>query len=159
MVGGVEMRARSLIARGELKLASDLLRSRVLETDNPSPKLLNLLGVCEARQGHRQAARDAFMKALTKSPRDPAALTNLGNLAYLEGDYDTARDLYNRALRQNIFLPEPRFNLVRSYQEMGHFEKAMMAFEDYSMLGRTARWSRLLLLLGGILLLIFFLRR
>ncbi|MGE5579762.1 MAG: tetratricopeptide repeat protein [Bacillota bacterium] len=159
MVRGTEMKARSLIARGQLSLASDLLRDRILATEDPSPKLLNLLGICEARQGRREAAREAFIKALARSPRDPAALTNLGNLAFLEGDHDTARELYNKALRQNVFLPEPRFNLVRSYQEMGHFEKAMSAFEDYSMLAKTAKWSRLLFLLGAILLFAFLLRR
>lgn len=159
MVGGIEMKARSLIARGELGLASDLLRARILATDNPSPRLLNLLGICEARQGHIEAAREAFTKALARAPRDPAALTNLGNLAFLEGNHDTAREFYNRALRQNVFLREPRFNLVRSYQEMGHFEKAMSAFEDYSILTKTARWSRLLLLLGTLLFLTFLLKR
>lgn len=153
------MRAQRLMAKGELVLACEMLRRHVMEEDNPGLKVLNLLGVCEARRGHREMAREIFTQVLSRSPGNASALTNLGNLAFLEGDHHTAREFYTKALRQNVLLPEPRFNIVLSYQDMGHFEKAMTAYEDYRMIAKTAKWSRLILIFGLGLLLLFLFRR
>jgi Flp pilus assembly protein TadD len=104
-------------------------------------------------------AREVFNEALMVSPRNASALTNLGNLALLDGDHRAAREFYNRALRENLFLAEPRFNIVLSYQDMGHFEKAMTAYEEYVVMAKTSRWSRLILVAGVFLLLAFLLNR
>ena len=153
------LKVQSLMAKGELGRAAELLRHHVLDADRPNPKAMNLLGVCEARQGHREMAREVFNQVLRRSPGNPSALTNLGNLSLIEGDHHAAREYYNRALRQNVFLPEPRFNLVLSYQDMGHFEKAMTAYEEYVMIAKTAKWSKYAVLVGLLLLLAFLLKR
>ena len=159
MVDGLLLKAQNLMAKGELGRAAELLRRHILDADNPNPKTMNLLGVCEARQGHREMAREVFNQVLLRSPGNSSALTNLGNLSLIEGDHHAAREYYNRALRQNVFLPEPRFNLVLSYQDMGHFEKAMTAYEEYVMIAKTARWSKYAILVGLLLLLAFLLKR
>lgn len=147
------------MAKGELDRAADMLRRRVLESSIPRAKAMNLLGICEARQGHHELAREIFNDFLLHYPGDPSALTNLGNLSLIEGDHQAAREFYNRALRRNVFLAEPRFNLVLSYQDMGHFEKAMSAYQEYATIAKTSRWSKLALLIGLLLFLVFLLRR
>lgn len=159
MVGGLEARARGLMAKGEMTHAADVLRRGILGTSKANPRHLNLLGICEARLGHREMAREVFQEVLTTSPRNAAALTNLGNLALLDGDHRAARELYTRALRENVLLSEPRYNLVLSYQDMGHFEKAMTAYEDYVAIAKAGRWSRLAVVIGVILLLTILLKR
>ncbi len=154
------MQARSLMAKGETALACEFLRKHIIDGDKPNPKLLNLLGVCEVREGHREMAREIFGQVLEQSPNNPSALTNLGNLALLEGNHQGARELYTKALRQNPLLSEPRFNLILSYQDMGHFEKAMTAYQEYMMISKTSRWSfGIFLALGLLILLILFFKR
>ncbi len=159
MVDRVLRRAQSLMAKGELDRAAEMLRRHVLESSIPKAKVMNLLGICEARQGHHELAREIFNEVLTHYPANPSALTNLGNLSFIEGDHQAARELYNRALRQNVFLSEPRFNLVLSYQDMGHFEKAISAYQEYSAIAKTSSWSKWALLIGLLLILAFLLRR
>ncbi len=159
MVWGLEQKARDLMARGEVARAAEVLRQGIMAESKTNPRYLNLLGICETRLGHRETAKEAFSEALSVSPRNAAALTNLGNLAFLEGDQHAAREFYVRALRENVLLREPRFNLVLSYQDMGHFEKAMTAYEEYVAIAKAAQWSRYALAAGLILLILFLLKR
>ena len=69
----------------------------------------------------------------------------MGNLSLLKGDTATAGNFYIRALRENVFLSEPRLNLVQCYQDMGHFEKAMTAYEEYVAVARMNRWGKVAL--------------
>jgi len=158
LVWRVEARAKNMLDRGDAGGAAELLRSAIAREVRRNPRHLNLLGVCEARMGHFDAARKLFLSVLSDFPEDAAALTNMGNLAFLEGDHETARRYYTKALQQNFLLREPRFNLIRSYQYMGHFEKAMMAYQDYleiTKLGRLFHPALLLLLvIAGLVLLL-----
>ena len=159
MVDRVLRRAQNLMAKGELDRAAEILRRRVLESNVPKAKVMNLLGICEARQGHHELAREIFSEVLLHYPGDSSALTNLGNLSLIEGNHQAAREFYNRALRHNAFLAEPRFNLVLSYQDMGHFEKAMSAYQEYAAIAKTSSWWKWALLIGLLLFLAFLLRR
>lgn len=86
-------------------------------------------------------ARELFSGVLADHPHNAAALTNMGNISLLEGDRTTAGNFYVRALRENFFLKEPRYNLVVCYQDMGHFEKAMTAYEEYAAIAKMGRWA------------------
>lgn len=127
--------------------------------DKANPRHLNLLGVLEVRLGRKEAARQRFAQVLSRFPRNPSALTNMGNLAFLDGDEKTACQYYLKALRENPFLQEPRHNLVRTYQYTGNFEKAMSAFEDYVIVRRLSRWFRASVLLTLLLLTLFLIAR
>lgn len=147
MVRGLEARAKGLLYRGEIEEAAELLRRTIAQGPRTNPRHVNLLGICEIRLGHREMARELFSSVVSEFPRNASALTNMGNLAFLEGDQKTACDYYARAVQENVFLQEPRFNLVRSYQYMGHFEKAMIAYEEYLAMAKLGRWGRTVLLL------------
>ena len=152
MVWGIEARAKSMLDKGDAQSAAEILRRAIARESRANPRRLNLLGVCEAHSGHLATARELFSSVLSEFPHNASALTNMGNLAFLEGDQEGARQYYVRALQQNVFLQEPRFNLVRSYQYMGHFEKAMTAYQDYVAVARLNRWSHLALLFLVVLL-------
>src|SRR5262245_42347699 len=55
------------------------------------------LGITLALLGRTAAAESVFVSMLSRAPRDPRALTNLGNLALLRGDADLALSFYGQA--------------------------------------------------------------
>lgn len=159
MVWGLVGKAQRLMNRGETSVAAEILRRRIGEEERVNPRHMNLLGICEVKLGHREMAREIFGEVLASYPRNAAALTNMGNLAFLDGDGQAAGDYYTRALRENAFLKEPRHNLVSLYQDMGHFEKALTAYEEYAFMAKAGRWSSALVALLFLLLLMLLVRR
>lgn len=65
-----------------------------------TPDLVTLrsqLGIIYAQQGHREQARQEFVRLLEVPEGRAAALTNLGNLAFLQGEVDEAVASYHQA--------------------------------------------------------------
>ena len=58
---------------------------------------LNLRGVSAMNRNDRQAARDYFEKAYKLDPRSSFTINNMGYLAELEGDKETASSFYEQA--------------------------------------------------------------
>ena len=82
----------------EVQPRASKLREEVRKNPN-SPKLLNSLGVLYARFSMLDEAAAEFQKVL-KGGDLPAALVNLGNIAYLKEDMKSALAYYNRALKK-----------------------------------------------------------
>jgi len=77
------------------KLQDDL---KVQKSDS---RLLNKLGVLYARFGKYDEARQQFQMIVASSGEVPAALINLGNIAYVKGDNQAALDYFTRALKRS----------------------------------------------------------
>ena len=60
---------------------------------------LNLRGVSAMNRNDRKAARDSFEQAYKMDPKNSFALNNMGYLAELEGDTETAQSFYEQAQR------------------------------------------------------------
>jgi len=125
----------------------------------PKPRYLNILGVHQAREGRLDRAEISFREALSASPHDPKILNNLGNLALLERKPDVAKEFYEKALQGNVFMIEPRYNLVIAYQDLGLSEKALAAYEEYRFLLKLASWFRVILVTAVGFAMLFFLYR
>jgi tetratricopeptide (TPR) repeat protein len=69
-----------------------------IERSQGDPKLVNQLGVLYARYGITDKARVEFERANSRGEYLPA-LVNLGNLSFLDEDYEAALSYYNRARR------------------------------------------------------------
>jgi len=69
----------------------------------------------------------AYNKAIELYPKDARAYNNLAMLNYTKGDYDTARSYTEKALRQNVNLPEANANLGLLALQQGD----MVAAENY----------------------------
>ncbi len=119
--------------------------------DKPGdPKLLNRLGVLYARFGMNREARAQFEQIVTGGREAvPAALINLGNLAYLEGSYQDAYDFYAKALEMVPESPVALLGLARAAYELGRNTDAKDAYdrlmksapkvaEEYAYLGAAA---------------------
>src|SRR5579859_5994917 len=77
-------------SRKELSKAQDM-QARVAR--------LNLRGVSAMNRNDRKSARDSFEQAYKMDPKNSFALNNMGYLAELEGDTETAQSFYQQAQR------------------------------------------------------------
>jgi tetratricopeptide (TPR) repeat protein len=76
-------------------------------------------------RGDSQLAEHLFRQAIDLEPNMAAALTNLGNLVYRQGEVEEARRLYERALDLDPNQPEARYNLANALEDLGETESAL----------------------------------
>jgi tetratricopeptide (TPR) repeat protein len=76
-------------------------------------------------RGDSQTAEHLFRQAIDLEPNMAAALTNLGNLVYRQGELEEARRLYERALEHDPNQPEARYNLANLLEDMGETDLAI----------------------------------
>jgi len=88
----------------------------------------NSLGVLYARYGLMDQAAEQFGQILRTTEYGPA-LSNLGNIAYLEGDFELARDSYERARDVSPDDALTHVQLARVYSELGYFDESRQAFD------------------------------
>ncbi len=104
-----------------------------LKKDPNDAKLLNRLGVLYARFGMNKEARAQF-EQIVKTGKDafPAVLINLGNLAYLEGNFQDAFDFYFKALEKLPESPVALLGLARAAYELGKNADVKDAYDRLS---------------------------
>ena len=86
----------------------------------------NFVEACAAEdRGESDVAEHLFRQALDLEPNMAAALTNLGNLVYRQGELHEARSLYERALEHDPAQPEARYNLANLLEDLGETELAI----------------------------------
>ncbi len=76
-------------------------------------------------RGDSTLAEHLFRQAIDLEPNMAAALTNLGNLVYRQGEVEEARRLYERALELDPNQPEARYNLANALEDLGETESAL----------------------------------
>ena len=76
-------------------------------------------------RGDSELAEHLFRQAIDLEPHMAAALTNLGNLVYRQGELVEARRLYERALDHDPMQPEARYNLGNLLEDLGETELAI----------------------------------
>jgi tetratricopeptide (TPR) repeat protein len=74
---------------------------REIDQSGGSPKLVNRLGVLYARYGLIDKAEQEFNKVLAQRKDYVPTLLNLGNIYYLNGEYDQAMSYYERASNED----------------------------------------------------------
>ncbi len=131
-VWGLRRKVRALVKQGRAGEALNLVRSVTDRGTRFTAHHWNLLGVCHAKAGFPEEARKAFEVVLSSNPGSPEALNNQGNLLLLAKRPGEARDYYMKAIGAGVWQVEPRYNLVLAYMDLGHFEKALGAYEDYA---------------------------
>jgi len=72
-----------------------------------------------------QTAEHLFRLAIELEPNMAAALTNLGNLVYRQGELEEARRLYERALEHDPGQPEARYNYANLLEDLGDTDMAI----------------------------------
>ena len=96
------------------------------EANGGSTAYRHFVEACAAEdRGDSDTAEHLFRLAIELEPRMAAALTNLGNLVYRQGELHEARRLYERALEHDPAQPEARYNLANLLEDLGEMELAV----------------------------------
>jgi len=96
------------------------------EANGGSTAYRQFVEACAAEdRGDSDTAEHLFRLAIELEPRMAAALTNLGNLVYRQGELHEARRLYERALEHDPAQPEARYNLANLLEDLGETELAI----------------------------------
>jgi tetratricopeptide (TPR) repeat protein len=96
------------------------------EAHGGSTAYRHFVEACSAEdRGDSDTAEHLFRLAIELEPRMAAALTNLGNLVYRQGELHEARRLYERALEHDPAQPEARYNLANLLEDLGETDLAI----------------------------------
>jgi tetratricopeptide (TPR) repeat protein len=139
-IGGQVVMAFNLPSFGEHVLAT-LAMPRAAAMPGPVPTAVedgpteanggttayrHFVEACAAEdRGDSDTAEHLFRLAVELEPHMAAALTNLGNLVYRQGELHEARGLYERALEHDPAQPEARYNLANLLEDLGETELAI----------------------------------
>jgi tetratricopeptide (TPR) repeat protein len=93
-----------------------------------SPKSVNQLGVLYARYGLTERAEDKFMEELKGGDYAPALL-NLGNVAYLRHQFDSALGYYDKAQKLTPENPSVLLAIARANHEIENYGVAKVAYD------------------------------
>jgi tetratricopeptide (TPR) repeat protein len=113
------------IQRAEVS-APNHVDDRPTEANGGTTAYRYFVEACGAEDRHDSAtAEHLFRQAVDLEPNMAAALTNLGNLVYRQGELHEARALYERALECDPAQPEARYNLANLLEDLGETELAI----------------------------------
>ena len=84
-------------------------------------------------------AKAYFLKARADAATAAAANNNLGNLAFLKGDTESALSDYSQALEKDSADAQISLNIARVYLKQGHPQKASTAYDKAMSLDPTLR--------------------
>jgi Tfp pilus assembly protein PilF len=82
------------------------------------------LGIIYAQNGQRDEARQEFVKLMEEPLGRPAALTNLGNLSFLDGKVDDALESYKQASMLDAKDPGILLDEGLALKELGRVDEA-----------------------------------
>ena len=108
-------KAISDVARANARKLRKLMDKQ--ETTQARVARLNLRGVSALNRNDRRSAREAFQSAYKLDPNDAFTLNNMGYLAELEGDRETANFFYEKA--QNARRANGRVEVATNRQAEG----------------------------------------
>ena len=86
------------------------------------------LGIIYAQNGQRDRARQEFVKLLEEPAGRAAALTNLGNLAFLDGQVEDALESYEQAAALDAKDPGVLLNQGLALKQLGRSAEAEKVF-------------------------------
>ena len=98
---------------------------------NPNDmQTLGQLGILYGENGLTSEALEQFQKMLAQDKTNALALNNIGNISYLQGRFDDARQAYEAALTSTPGEPGIMVNLSRVLMQSGKKETAKKLFQE-----------------------------
>ena len=117
---------QALAAQRLANLSESLIES--LKKNPADLNALSQLGIAYGENGFYAEALEQFQKMLAVDKDNAAALNNVGNINYLQGRLDDARQAYEAALKMSSTDPGVMVNLSRIFLQMGKKEDANQWF-------------------------------
>jgi tetratricopeptide (TPR) repeat protein len=109
------------------------LLEKQIRDSNGDPRYVNRLGVLYARYGIGDKAQREFMRVLTERQYFPA-IVNLGNLYYLEGEWQSALDFYQKAAALEPENPAVLLALSKIHHELENYGLVKINYEKLAVL-------------------------
>jgi tetratricopeptide (TPR) repeat protein len=106
--------------RAEVEPQASKLKTQIRDSGG-SLRLVNSLGVLYARYGLLREAEEQFEQIVERGEY-PAALVNLGNIAYLQGDMREALGYYERALERSPENSVALLGVAKASYELERYE-------------------------------------
>jgi Flp pilus assembly protein TadD len=119
---------QALAAQRFATLSESLIES--LKKNPTDLNALSQLGIAYGENGFYAEALEQFQKMLAVDKDNAAALNNVGNINYLQGRLDDARQAYEAALKISGMDPGVMVNLSRVFLQMGKKEDANKLFRN-----------------------------
>tara|TARA_E500000178_G_scaffold356659_1_gene436754 strand:- start:12375 stop:14600 length:2226 start_codon:yes stop_codon:yes gene_type:complete len=94
-------------------------------------EFLRLYGTLKAKLNKLNEAKEIFLRLLNIEPNPYMTLNNLGNIFYLENDYDQATYYYKKSLKENKDFAAVRNGLGLIFLHKKDYDKAKETFEEY----------------------------
>lgn len=118
-------RGAELMRDGDFAAARAHLHKGTQLTSDHFLALWNNLGVLEVREGHPQAAEQAYLTALKKDPRYAATLLNLLTFYQRTGNRVLAADFQSRLVQAQLNDPFHQFLLAEDSEKRGDYKAAI----------------------------------
>ena len=128
-------RSEAAFARGNLPAARAALIA-ILPHTGEHPAVLHLLALVEKRSDRKQAAADAFVRALRAAPRDAQIHGNYANLLDDLGRLDEALLHYDRAIAAAPSVADTRVNRALLLQRLKRPAEALAELDQAARLAR-----------------------
>ncbi len=93
------------------------------------------LGLLHLRAENFLSASDYLLKSISENPENASAFINLGNLYYLQGEYEKALEGYRKAEAIDSLNAVCQYNLAQAYIKTLLMAKSSKALENASALG------------------------
>ncbi len=97
---------------------------RELQARGPEPIALHLVALCQLRNGDLEAADGTLQKLSALAPDDETLLVNRGVWAARKGEYETARNLFSKAIGTNPRNARALFDLSAVFRIQGNKERS-----------------------------------
>jgi len=124
----------------DLKWQTSLTKDKQATTESPNsgdPWLR--LGFLAVEFRHYEEAREYFIKARNDPKTAASAYNNLGNLAFLRGDMESALSNYQQGIEKDSRDAQIYLNLARVHLKQGRAQKASAAYEKAIGLDKSLR--------------------
>ena len=89
---------------------------------------LGVLYIEKAKQGDREGALEFLKEAYEYNDSDKTIADNLGEMYYILGEYESAKEIYEKLLEKDFTTPVPYYNYGRVLKKLGENEKAINIF-------------------------------
>jgi tetratricopeptide (TPR) repeat protein len=135
-----------MLAKGRC-VAAKLYLNNLLETSKINLKSAQVLALTYdyCGVGSPEATKELMDRILTFEPNHAQALLIKGNLAYEEGEYDAAFDLYSHAQQVNPLEPRAYLGMAQIQAARGHLDTAAQLIEQALEINSEHKGARALL--------------
>lgn len=120
------------VARGEpnVQIYFDTLAPALPQAAASDWRLNFTRAVHERNTGQLQQAEHHFQAALEQAPDLPILLNSLGNLRFIQKDFDSAIAFYRAALQRDSKYVPAHYNLAQALREKLQFEEGQKHFQE-----------------------------